>query len=134
VPKGSPYQIEFVMIALRPDLTQAARIVAWSLAAAIVVLSVVPPALRPETAAPHNFEHFLIYWTMGLAFGLGFKRRLGLLAILLSVFTGFVEIAQLLVPGRHARLSDFLVDAVAMWFGLIGVSMFRQVRDARHNH
>jgi VanZ family protein len=123
VPKGSRYQIEFGMIALRPDVTQAARIVAWSLAAAIVVLSVIPPALRPETAAPHNVEHFLIYWATGLAFGLGFRRRFGLLAILLLIFAGCVEIAQLFVPGRHARLSDFLVDAVAMWLGLIGVSM-----------
>jgi hypothetical protein len=83
------------MMALRPDLTQAARIVAWSLAAAIVVLSVTPPALRPETAAPHDFEHFVIYWTCGFAFGLGSKRRHSLLAIPLLIFTSCVEIAQL---------------------------------------
>jgi hypothetical protein len=80
---------------------------------------------------PHNFEHFLIYWATGLAFGLGSRRRLGLLAILLLIFAGCVEFAQLFVPGRHARLSDFLIDAVAMWFGLIGASMFRTARDAR---
>jgi VanZ family protein len=122
--------LNFVTAVLRPDLTQAARIVAWSLAAAIVVLSVIPPALRPETAAPHNFEHFLIYWPTGLASGLGFRRRLGLLAILLLIFTGSVEIAQLFVPGRHARLSDFVVDASAMWIGLIGVWRFRHTRDS----
>ena len=118
-------------MALRPDLTQAARIVAWSLAAAIVVLSVVPPSFRPETVAPHNVEHFLIYWSTGLAFGLGYKRRLGLLAILLLIFTGSVEITQLFVPGRHARLSDFIVDAGAVWIGLIGVSLFQRIRYAR---
>jgi VanZ family protein len=122
------------MIALRPRPYAAARIVAWSLAAAIVMLSAIPPALRPETAAPHNFEHFLIYWVTGLAFGLGFRRSFGLLAIFLLIFAGCVEIAQLFVPGQHAPLSDFLVDAVAMWFGLIGVSMFRQACDARRNH
>jgi len=82
---------------------------------------------------PHNLEHFLIYWATGLAFGLGFKRRFGLLAILLLIFTGSIEIAQLFVPGRHARLSDFVIDAVAMWIGLIGVSMFRHVLDARRD-
>jgi len=122
------------MVALRFDLTQAARVVGWSLAAAIVVLSVIPPAFRPETAAPHNVEHFLIYWSTGLAFGLGYKCRLGLLAILLLIFAGSVEIAQLFVPGRHARLGDFIVDAGAMWIGLIGVLLLRRMRDARGDH
>jgi VanZ family protein len=121
-------------MALRLELTQAARVVAWSLAAAIVVLSVVPPAFRPETAAPHNVEHFLIYCTTGLAFGLGYRRRLALLPILFLIFTGVVEIAQLFVPGRHARLRDFIVDAGAMWIGLIGASLLRGIRDARGDH
>jgi VanZ family protein len=47
------------------------------------------------------------------AFGLGYKRRHDLLAILLVVFSGAIEIAQLFVPGRHARLGDFIIDAVA---------------------
>jgi VanZ family protein len=122
------------MKAIRPELTQYARIVAWSLAAAIVVLSVIPPASRPVTAVPHGFEHFLIYWAAGLAFGLGYERKDGLLAILLLIFSGSVEIVQLFVPGRHARLSDFIVDAGAMWTGLIGVSLFRRVRDACGGH
>jgi VanZ family protein len=122
------------MKAFRQKLMQAARIAAWSLAAAIVVLSVVPPASRPVTAAPHGFEHFLIYWAAGLAFGLGYHRKHGLLAILLLIFAGSVEIVQLFVPGRHARLSDFIVDAAAIWTGLIGASVFGRIRDARRDH
>jgi hypothetical protein len=60
------------MMALRTDPTQAARSVGWSLAEAIVVLSVIPPALRP-------------------------------------------------------------VDAVAIWIGLMGGSMFRHVRGSRRD-
>jgi hypothetical protein len=52
-------------------------------------------------------------------FGLGYR----LLEILLLISTRFVEIAQLLVPGRHARLSDFIFGAAAAWTGLIGVRM-----------
>jgi VanZ family protein len=121
------------MKATRPVLMLAARMVAWSLAAAIVVLSMIPPAFRPVTAVPHGFEHFLIYWAAGLAFGLAYERKYGLLAILLLIFTGSVEIAQLLVPGRHARLSDFIVDASAIWTGL-GASLFRRIPDARGDH
>ena len=112
----------------RLRILQAIRIFAWCLAITIVVLSVVPPGLRPETAAPHVLEHFLIYLVVGFAFGLGYDRRRSLLAILLVVFAGSVEILQLFVPGRHARLSDFIVDALALCIGLIAVSPLSHIR------
>jgi VanZ family protein len=102
---------------------RAARLAAWSLAAAIVVLSLAPPTLRPKTGAPHSLEHLIIYVATGFAFGLGYKRKQGLLAILLVIFTSFIEIAQLFVPGRHARLSDFIIDAVAVCIGLVMSSL-----------
>jgi VanZ family protein len=95
------------------------RIVAWTLATAITILSILPPDLRPDTGVPHYLEHFAIYWATGLAFGLGYERRQGLLAIPLVIFSGTVELAQLFVPGRHARLSDFIVDAIAVCAGLL---------------
>jgi hypothetical protein len=55
---------------------------------------------------PHSVEHFTIYVATGFAFGLGYKRRHDLLAILIVIFSGSIEVAQLSVPGRHARLSD----------------------------
>ena len=112
----------------RLRILQTIRIFAWCLAFIIVVLSVVPPGLRPETSAPHVLEHFLIYLVTGFAFGLGYDRRRSLLAILLVVFAGSVEISQLFVPGRHARLSDFIVDALALCIGLIGVSPLSHIR------
>ena len=107
--------------------SKAARIAAWSLAAAIVILSLVPPALRPETSAPHSLEHLIIYAATGFAFGLGYKRRHDLLAILLVIFSSSIEIAQLFVPGRHARLSDFIIDAVAACIGLVMSSLLSLV-------
>jgi VanZ family protein len=104
-----------------------ARIVSLGLAAAIVVLSVVPPTLRPETGLPHGLEHFAMYWATGLAFALGYELRPGLLATLLVSFSGAVEIAQLFVPGRHARLSDFIVDALAIAIGAMTVSLVAQI-------
>jgi len=38
-------------------------------------------------------------------------------------FSGAVEIAQLFVPGRHARLSDFIVDGLAITVGVMAVSL-----------
>jgi VanZ family protein len=104
----------------------SATSVALGLATAIVVLSVVPPALRPETGLPHGLEHFVIYWATGVAFALGYELKLGLLATLLMFFLGAVEFAQLFVPGRHARLSDFIVDALATIVGAMTVSLVAQ--------
>ena len=101
----------------------SAAFVALGLATAIVALSVVPPSLRPETGLPHGIEHFVIYWATGLAFALGCELKPGLLATLLVFFSGAVEIAQLFVPGRHARLSDFIVDGLAITVGVMAVSL-----------
>jgi VanZ family protein len=98
------------------------------LATAIVVLSVVPPTLRPETSLPHDVEHFAIFWATGVAFALGYSLT-PLLATALVAFSGAVEITQMFMPGRHARLSDFIVDAIASILGLITVSLAMQMRN-----
>jgi len=104
---------------LASRIPQIARIAGWALAAAIVVLSIVPADVRPGTRLPHVLEHFAIYYATGFAFGLGYRYRRALLTVSLVAFSGAVEIAQLFVPGRHARISDFLVDAVAAGLGLL---------------
>jgi len=105
-----------------------ARLGGWSLAAAIVVLSVVPTTLRPETGLPHGFEHFAIYWATGVAFAVGYSLT-PLLATVLVVFSGAVEMLQLFIPGRHARLSDFIVDGLASVIGLMTVWLVTQMRE-----
>jgi VanZ family protein len=100
-------------------VTALGRGVAWLGLLAVIVLSVVPPALRPETAAPHKLEHFAAFLVIGLAFGLGYSRRPLRVALGVVAFCALIEIAQIFVPGRHARLSDFLVDAIAATAGVM---------------
>ena len=97
------------------------QVAAWLLALAIIVLSLGPPSIRPITAAGHSLEHLLIFLATGVAFALGYPRRFWLLAIALLAFVAAIEIAQIWVPGRHARLSDFLIDATASCLG-VGLS------------
>jgi VanZ family protein len=97
------------------------KAVAWLIAATIVVLSLGPPTVRPATGAAHDLEHLLIFLATGMAFGLGYPRRVWLLTIALPTFAAAIEVAQNWVPGRHARMSDFLVDAAASCFG-VGLS------------
>ena len=99
-------------------MLHAARIAAWLLAACVIVLSLVPPELRPQTNAPQDLEHFAIFAATGFAFGLGFGPRYSV-TIVLVIFAGTIKVAQLFVPGRHARVSDFIVDAFASCIGLL---------------
>ena len=59
----------------------------------------------------------------GLAFGVGYGRKPGLVMVALLLFAGTIELAQIVVPGRHARLTDFIVDAVAMCIGVAVTSI-----------
>jgi VanZ family protein len=94
------------------------RVAAWSLFATIVVLSVVPPEDRPVTPAPHDFEHVAIFVAMGLAFGLGYAGRYLVRILALIAFAAAIEMIQLGIPGRHARVSDFVVDALSVSIGV----------------
>jgi VanZ family protein len=100
-----------------PYIVVVARIAAWLLTAAIVMLSLVPAWLRPETDVPHDLEHFAIFFATGVAFGVGYSRRPKLVAAVLVIFAAAVELAQIVDPGRHARVSDFIVDALAACIG-----------------
>lgn len=108
-----------------------ARVVAWTLALAVIILSLVPPDLRPDTGTPHFLEHFSIYVAVGAAFAIGYNKNHGLLGILFVIFAGAIETAQLLAPGRHARLSDFVVDALGMYVGLLAVVLKSRIRASR---
>lgn len=102
---------------MRFFIITATRIAAWLLILAIIVLSLVPSWLRPETDVPHNLEHFSIFFATGVAFGVGYSRSPNLVMVMLMIFAGAIELAQIVVPSRHARLSDFIVDALAACIG-----------------
>jgi VanZ family protein len=58
-----------------------------------------------------------------LAFGFGYWRKPAVVSVALVLYAGVIEMAQMFVPGRHARLSDFLVDALALWAGVMMASI-----------
>ena len=105
-------------------MLKAARITAWLLALAILVLSVGPLWLRPQTGIPHTFEHFGIFAPTAFIFGVAYARRYSVIAIGLVIFAGAIETLQLFVPGRHARLSDFVVDVLAFFYGIAAATSF----------
>ena len=101
------------------------RAIGYFLLLVIAVLSVVPqayvPALSPATYYDrliHVIEHATIFLLTGLAFGIGYPNRIVFSFLGLGTYTLGIEIAQLWIPGRHARVSDFLVDIIAVSVGL----------------
>jgi hypothetical protein len=88
-----------------------------ALLVAIIVLSLVPAEFRPETGLPHNIEHAGIFALLGGVMVLGYRMRFWVWVTLGPLFAAVIETLQLGVPGRHARLSDFLVDAGAVLLG-----------------
>ena len=108
------------------------RALLLALTVTIVVLSVAPPAWRPVTGVPHAMEHAAIFCLAGASLALSFSHSWPVLAIVATMFTALVEIAQLWIPGRHARLSDFVVDTAGAWLGLGLCAMGRGVWRARN--
>jgi VanZ family protein len=107
------------------------KAIGWLLVLAIVMLSVVPPSERPVTGAPSNLEHLGVYLLTGIAFGIGYCERPARVGLALVVFSGLIEAVQVWVPGRHARLSDFLVDGAAACAGVAACAIAERLRRRR---
>jgi VanZ family protein len=95
------------------------RIVAWSLAAAVAFATLGPPTYRPRSDLGQTGEHALAFLVVGLAFGLAYGRNRRATAAASIVLIGLLELLQRWMPGRHARLGDFVVDALAACAGLL---------------
>jgi VanZ family protein len=99
-------------------MTIILRIFAWLLAAAVTFATLGPPRYRPHSSLGQDGEHALTFVLIGLAFGLAYTRHRLLTTAIAVVMTGVLEVLQFWAPGRHARLEDFIVDALAACAGL----------------
>lgn len=96
------------------------RLVSWALLASIVVMTLGPISLRPQTHFGPVFERFAAYALLGGFFAPAYPRwRLWILTAFLIAIAGTLEWGQLFVPGRDAHLSDFLFKALGATIGLL---------------
>jgi VanZ family protein len=93
------------------------RAFAWLLVIGLVVVTVVPASERPVTGVQHGYEHFLAFSFVGFTFALAYSRPPILLMLAAIGFALFLELLQIPLPTKHARLEDFLTD------GLLKVSL-----------
>jgi VanZ family protein len=99
-------------------MTTILRLFAWLLAAAVTFATLGPPRFRPHSNLGQDGEHAFAFVLIGLAFGLAYPRHRLLTSVIAVVMIGVVELLQLWAPGRHARLEDFVVDALAACVGM----------------
>ena len=100
-------------------MTTLLRLIAWLLAALVTFATLGPPSSRPHSDLGQIAEHGLAFILVGLAFGFAYPQHRLRNATVAVVMTGVLEIVQIWMPGRHARLTDFVVDAIATCIGFV---------------
>jgi len=95
------------------------RILAVSILVALVVMTVVPASDRPVTGIPHDLEHGLAFVAAGFCFAVAFDMSLSWLLCAAAGFALALECLQIPLPTRHARLEDFVVDALSIMLGIV---------------
>ena len=83
------------------------------------ILTVVPAAERPVTGLGQNIEHFLCFALVGAAAATAFRLSLRALLSAAVLFALLLELSQIPLPTRHARLEDFIVDALSGCAGIL---------------
>jgi len=65
---------------------------------------------------------------------LGYELRMTVICVAAIVFCAALELLQLAVPGRHARFSNFLIDAGAACFGIAIAWFARRLGEGSRDH
>jgi VanZ family protein len=129
-----------------------ARVLAWIGIIGIIILSVVPAHERPTPAAAwfgelagHIIEHVAAFALVAAAFAIGYRFSLFRLLTLAFFYCAGIELLQIPLPTRHARVSDFFINfaaaAIAMALVHASESLYghheqkaRAASPRRHHH
>jgi VanZ family protein len=112
-------------------MTILLRLIAWGLAAAVTFATLGPPRYRPHADLGQNGEHALAFVLVGLAFGLAYRKNRLITALIGVALTGAIEVLQFWAPGRHARLTDFVVDATTVCAGIALAAALEWIADRK---
>ena len=110
------------------NLELLVRLLSWIALCAIVMLTLVPPSWRPVTGASQAAEHLAAFFLLGGFFAFGYRRNLLAIGALVVAVIGILELCQLFVPGRHARASDFILNAVGACAGIAIAWLWARLR------
>lgn len=106
-------------------IRQISSIIGWLTLAFIAYATLSPIEARPVVAANNaQLEHFVAFGLAGLALGVGYPKRLWVIAAVIVGCSFGLEAMQLLTPDRHGRILDAMVKALGgclgVWVSQIG--------------
>ena len=114
----------------KPPVTKIlAPIVAWTLLALVVIMTLGPVGLRPQFGHP-QLERYLAYVALGAAFSIAYPRRRFWVALAVICGAFGLEAGQMLVPGRDARVPDAIAKAFGAASGVLFVIGVQTGRDS----
>jgi VanZ family protein len=103
------------------------KVTSWLMILGLVIATVVPADDRPMTGLQPHFEHLLAFGLAGLTFGLAYARNLWANLLSAFFFALALELLQIPLPTRHARLRDFIIDAAASCLGIVIAHLYRKL-------
>jgi VanZ family protein len=107
---------------------------AWGSLAFIAYATLSPLNERPEFDPRgflflfSHFDQYVAYVTTGCLFGLAYPRQTFLVCIIVLGSAVLLELAQMLTPDRHARISDAARKVIG---GAIGIAFVHLVISRR---
>jgi ribose/xylose/arabinose/galactoside ABC-type transport system permease subunit len=111
------------------SVTALFRVCGWAAVVLITILSLVPGEARPHTTAPSQLERVAAYAIAGSALALGYfgVRSVIAIAALLPIYAALLEIFQLWVPRRTARIIDIVAGTAGSWIGICSMVLLRRM-------
>ncbi|MET0258125.1 MAG: hypothetical protein ABW179_06040 [Methylobacterium sp.] len=108
-----------------------ARLLAWTLVAALVFVTLAPIGLRPVVTSDADVERALAYALLGGLLALAYPRHWVLaLGAGIGIAAG-LEFGQVFTASRHGRVADFLVKASAAGGGVLAAHVLLAIRSHR---
>jgi VanZ family protein len=109
---------------------------AWACLAFIVFATLCSAQLRPELAAVESdsivlLEHVGAFFLLGLLFSISHRRRHGLVFLIVFGSAIVLELLQLVVPDRDARLVDAAEKLVGGGLGIVATQCVLLVSSRR---
>lgn len=106
-------------------------VAAWALLFFVTYATVSPIQARPSLPTSSSIEHVAAFACVGVLFCLAYPRRIALVCLIVLCSAFMLELVQLLMPGRHARIQDAIEKlaggAMGIWAGR-AVLCFEQAR------
>jgi VanZ family protein len=98
------------------------RGIAWFSIAALALASWLPGDEMIRTGANGRLEHAAAYLVSGFAVLTAYHQKpKWLLATLMTCYAGVLELGQLLVPGRHPAVLDWLASSSGVFCAVVMV-------------